>query len=120
MKIKTSELIGPALDWAVCLANGYDEGWLRRQLTNPNPATRAIPKPSTNHGQDGGRSSSGKILPCGLIKRVAGLRLLTKGKAWITTGGPLSSQPCAATSPASWAMRWTFLKSFCNHEGEER
>jgi hypothetical protein len=53
MKVKTNTLVGPALDWAACLANGYDEGWLRRQLTNPNPSTRAIPKPSTDHAQGG-------------------------------------------------------------------
>ena len=43
MKIKTADLTGPALDWAVAKAEGYDPGWLVRQLSNPNPETRAIP-----------------------------------------------------------------------------
>ena len=43
MKIKTQDLTGPALDWAVAKAEGYDPGWLVRQLSNPNPETRAIP-----------------------------------------------------------------------------
>lgn len=41
--IKTHNLTGPALDWAVAKAEGYDPGWLVRQLSNPNPETRAIP-----------------------------------------------------------------------------
>ena len=46
--MKTSDLIGPALDWAVAKCYGYDEGWLLRQLTNPDPNTRAIQKYSTD------------------------------------------------------------------------
>jgi len=53
MKVKTSELIGPALDWAVAKAEGYDEGWLARQMGNPNPHTRAIPAFSTDWSQGG-------------------------------------------------------------------
>jgi hypothetical protein len=51
--MKTSELTGPALDWAVAKCYGYDEGWLSRQLTNPNPNTRAIPNFSTDWAQGG-------------------------------------------------------------------
>ena len=53
MKIKTSELTGPALDWAVAKVDGYDKGWLERQLNNPNPSTRGIPHYSTDWS-DGG------------------------------------------------------------------
>lgn len=53
MKIKTSELIGLALDWAVAKADGYDEEWLARQLKNPNPYTRCIPKFSTDWNEGG-------------------------------------------------------------------
>ena len=53
MKIKTQDLQGAALDWAVALAAGYDEGWLRRQLQNPNPATRAIPRLSSDWAEAG-------------------------------------------------------------------
>ena len=53
MKIKTQDLIGPALDWAVALADGNDEGWLLRQLGNPNPDTRAIGRYSTDWSQGG-------------------------------------------------------------------
>lgn len=53
MKIKTSELLGPALDWAVARADGYDEGWLGRQLKNPNPYTRCIPEFSTDWDEGG-------------------------------------------------------------------
>lgn len=53
MKTKTSELLGPALDWAVARADGYDEGWLGRQLKNPNPYTRCIPEFSTDWAQGG-------------------------------------------------------------------
>jgi hypothetical protein len=42
MKIKVSEASGQQLNWLVALAEGYDEGWLIRQLGNPNPETRAI------------------------------------------------------------------------------
>jgi len=45
---KTAELTGPALDWAVAKCYGYDEGWLLRQLTNPDPKTRAIQSFSTD------------------------------------------------------------------------
>jgi hypothetical protein len=53
MKIKTNELTGAALDWAVATADNYDEGWLRRQLTNPNPHTRSIPAYSTDWAHGG-------------------------------------------------------------------
>ncbi len=53
IEMKTAQLIGPALDWAVAKAEGYDEGWLLRQMNNPNPATRAIPAYSTDWGQGG-------------------------------------------------------------------
>ncbi len=53
MKVKTEELTGPALDWAVALASDYDEGWLHRQLRNPDPATRAIPEFSTDWSEGG-------------------------------------------------------------------
>jgi hypothetical protein len=53
MKIKTQDLTGPALDWAVALADGNDEGWLRRQMGNPNPETRAIGHYSTNWSEGG-------------------------------------------------------------------
>ncbi|MDH1236487.1 phage protein NinX family protein [Stutzerimonas stutzeri] len=53
VEVKTTELIGPALDWAVAKAEGYDEGWLLRQMNNPNPATRAIPAYSTDWSQGG-------------------------------------------------------------------
>ena len=53
MKIKTQDLTGPALDWAVAKAEGYDPGWLVRQLSNPNPETRAIPGFSTDWAQGG-------------------------------------------------------------------
>ena len=51
--MKTSELTGPALDWAVAKADGYDEGWLLRQLGNPNPETRAMPSYSTDWSHGG-------------------------------------------------------------------
>lgn len=53
VEMKTTELIGPALDWAVAKAEGYDEGWLLRQMNNPNPATRAIPAYSTDWSEGG-------------------------------------------------------------------
>lgn len=53
MKIKTSELLGPALNWAVARADGYDEEWLARQLKNPNPYTRCIPEFSTDWDEGG-------------------------------------------------------------------
>ena len=53
MKIKTSELLGPALNWAVARADGYDEEWLARQLKNPNPYTRCIPELSTDWDEGG-------------------------------------------------------------------
>lgn len=53
MKIKTSELHGPALHWAVARAEGYDEEWLARQLKNPNPYTRCIPEFSTDWDEGG-------------------------------------------------------------------
>ena len=46
MKIRTTELTGAALDYAAALFD-HDHGWLRRQLTNPNPETRAIPRASS-------------------------------------------------------------------------
>ena len=48
MEIKTSKLIDLALNWAVAKCYGYDEGWLLRQLTNPDPNTRAIQNFSTD------------------------------------------------------------------------
>lgn len=51
--MKTSELQGAALDWAVAKCYGYDEGWLLRQLTNPDPNTRAIQNFSTNWAEGG-------------------------------------------------------------------
>lgn len=68
IEMKTAQLIGPALDWAVAKAEGYDEGWLLRQMNNPNPATRAIPAYSTDWGQGGP-----------LIERLAGFQL----KIWL-------------------------------------
>ena len=53
MRRKTSELEGCALDWAVALAENYGEGWLYRQMENPNPDTRCIPRFST-HWAEGG------------------------------------------------------------------
>lgn len=53
MKIKTSELLGPVLNWAVARADDYDEGWLARQLKNPNPYTRCIPEFSTDWNEGG-------------------------------------------------------------------
>lgn len=53
MKTKTSELLGPALNWAVARADGYDEEWLARQLKNPNPYTRCIPEFSTDWDEGG-------------------------------------------------------------------
>jgi Protein of unknown function (DUF2591) len=53
MKIKVSEATGPVLDWMVAKAEGYDEGWLTRQMGNPNPHTRAIPAFSTDWSQGG-------------------------------------------------------------------
>lgn len=51
--MKTSELIRGALDWAVALAQGYDEGWLHRQMRNPNPKTRGIPAYSSDWEKGG-------------------------------------------------------------------
>jgi hypothetical protein len=53
MKVSIGTLSGAALDWAVAQCEGYEIDWLRRQLTNPNPATRAIPAFSSNWA-DGG------------------------------------------------------------------
>jgi hypothetical protein len=53
MKIKTAEVSNPALAWAVAMCEGYDEGWLRRQLTNPIMATRAIPDFATDWAEAG-------------------------------------------------------------------
>lgn len=49
----TAELDGLALDWFTALASGYDEAWLLRQLTNPNPKTRAIPEYSKSWNEIG-------------------------------------------------------------------
>ena len=53
MKVKTSELTGPALDWTAALAAGYDEGWLHRQLQRSNPATSAIPRLGSDWAEAG-------------------------------------------------------------------
>lgn len=51
MKIKTANLIGPALDWAVAKCEGIDlfktEGWFYMD------GTRAVFRPSTNWAQGG-------------------------------------------------------------------
>jgi hypothetical protein len=51
--MKPENLTGAALDWAAATADNYDEGWLRRQLTNPNPHTRSIPAYSSDWAQGG-------------------------------------------------------------------
>lgn len=53
MKLNAHELSGPVLDWFVAKGSIYDEGWLLRQLENPNPQTRAIPRFSTDWEQGG-------------------------------------------------------------------
>ena len=63
MKIKTNELTDAALDWAVALADNHDEGWLHRQIKNPNPDTRAIPHYSTDWSQGGPIIEREKITP---------------------------------------------------------
>lgn len=52
-KMRVGSLSGPALDWLVAKAGKYDEGWLQRQLENPNPSTRAIPAFSTDWAAGG-------------------------------------------------------------------
>lgn len=48
MLIKTSDLIGDALNWVAAKADGHDEGWLHRQMENPYPSSRGIPALSTS------------------------------------------------------------------------
>lgn len=52
-KTQVADLIGPALDWMVAKCDNHDEGWLMRQLENPNPETRAIPRFSTEWAAGG-------------------------------------------------------------------
>ena len=51
--MRAFNLQGAALDWAVAKCYGYDEGWLLRQLENPDPNTRAIQSFSTDWAQGG-------------------------------------------------------------------
>jgi hypothetical protein len=53
VKTATSELTGAALEWAVAKCDGYDDGWLQRQLTNPHAVTRCIPLYARNWSEGG-------------------------------------------------------------------
>ena len=125
MKVKTTKLIGPALDWAVAKCEGYEvdhdftlagifmPGWFVQMDSNYWKPFETY-TPSTNWSQ------GGPIIEReNLVVGPTGGGIFPDKWAASSENSPYlfaplhSSQPCVAMSPTSLAMKSMFRRNYC-------
>jgi hypothetical protein len=108
MKIKTSELIGPQLDWAVCVAEG---DILAAKCLQHLAHSRYMPKvsPSTDWAQ------GGPIIKRQQMTVSVALGLADSWRAWMWVAGGLKVRESVGPTPLIAAMR-CFCRTYFGDE----